>query len=133
MQHSFWVVLGTLSVLRSNALATGQNVVRAILGTAAGFVVAAGLLAVIGTNTTLLWFLLPPAILLAGLAPAAVSFAAGQAAFTLVLVILFTSSSRPAGGSGCCGSRMSRSAARSVSLSECCSGRAAPARRSGRR
>jgi len=88
-QHSFWVVLGTLSVLRSNALATGQNVVRAILGTAAGFVVAAGLLAVIGTNTTLLWFLLPPAILLAGLAPAAVSFAAGQAAFTLVLVILF--------------------------------------------
>jgi uncharacterized membrane protein YccC len=89
VQHSFWVVLGTLSVLRSNALATGQNVVRAILGTAAGFVVAAGLLAVIGTNTTLLWFLLPPAILLAGLAPAAVSFAAGQAAFTLVLVILF--------------------------------------------
>ena len=89
VQHSFWVVLGTLSVLRSNALATGQNVVRAVLGTAAGFVVAAGLLAVIGTNTTVLWFLLPPAILLAGLAPAAVSFAAGQAAFTLTLVILF--------------------------------------------
>ena len=26
VQHSFWVVLGTLSVLRSNALSTGQNV-----------------------------------------------------------------------------------------------------------
>ena len=26
VQHSFWVVLGTLSVLRSNALNTGQNV-----------------------------------------------------------------------------------------------------------
>ena len=40
-------------------------------------------------NTTLLWFLLPLAILFAGFAPAAISFAAGQAAFTLTLVILF--------------------------------------------
>ena len=43
----------------------------------------------IGTNTTLLWLLLPLAVLLAGVAPAVVSFAGGQAAFTLVLVILF--------------------------------------------
>ncbi|MCW2542437.1 MAG: hypothetical protein JWN95_4162 [Frankiales bacterium] len=89
VQHSFWVVLGTLSVLRSNALNTGQNVVRGVLGTVAGFVVGAVLLALIGTNSTLLWFLLPLAILLAGVAPAAISFAAGQAAFTLTLVILF--------------------------------------------
>jgi len=89
VQHSFWVVLGTLSVLRSNALSTGQNVVRGLLGTVVGFVVGAGLLALIGTNTTLLWFVLPPAILFAGFAPAAISFAAGQAAFTLALVILF--------------------------------------------
>ena len=32
VQHSFWVVLGTLSVLRSNAFNTGQNVLRALLG-----------------------------------------------------------------------------------------------------
>jgi hypothetical protein len=89
VQHSFWVVLGTLSVLRSNALNTGQNVVRALLGTVAGFIIGAALLAVIGTNTTVLWFVLPPAILIAGVAPAAISFAAGQAAFTLTLVILF--------------------------------------------
>src|SRR5712692_8839211 len=89
VQHSFWVVLGTLSVLRSNALNTGQNIVRALLGTVAGFVIGAALLAVIGTSTTVLWFVLPPAILLAGVAPAAISFAAGQAAFTLTLVILF--------------------------------------------
>ena len=88
-QHSFWVVLGTLSVLRSNALSTGQNIVRGMLGTVAGFVIGAALLAVIGTNTTLLWILLPFAILLAGVAPAAISFAAGQAGFTLTLVILF--------------------------------------------
>ncbi|SOD71672.1 uncharacterized membrane protein YccC [Jatrophihabitans sp. GAS493] len=89
VQHSFWVVLGTLSVLRSNALNTGQNILRALIGTVIGFVIGALLLAVIGTNTTLLWWLLPPVILLAGVAPAAISFAAGQAAFTLTLVILF--------------------------------------------
>ena len=89
VQHSFWVILGTLSVLRSNALGTGQNVLRGLGGTVVGFIVGAGLLALVGTNTTVLWILLPPAILIAGFAPAAISFAAGQAAFTLVLVILF--------------------------------------------
>jgi hypothetical protein len=89
VQHSFWVVLGTLSVLRSNALSTGQTAVSSLSGTLAGFVVGAALLAVIGTNATLLWFLLPVAILFAGVAPAALSFAAGQAGFTLTLVFLF--------------------------------------------
>jgi Fusaric acid resistance protein-like len=89
VQHAFWVVFGTLAVLRSSALNTGQNIVRALLGTAAGFIVGAILVTLIGTNTTVLWALLPIAILLAGLAPATVSFAAGQAAFTLVLLILF--------------------------------------------
>ena len=89
VQHSFWVVLGALSVLRSNALNTGQDAVRAMAGTGAGFIVGAALLAGIGTNTTLLWLLLPLAVFLAGVAPAVISFAGGQAAFTLTLVILF--------------------------------------------
>jgi uncharacterized membrane protein YccC len=89
VQHSFWVVLGALSVLRSNALNTGQDAVRAILGTVVGFIVGAALLVGIGTNTTVLWFLLPLAVFLAGVAPAVISFAGGQAAFTLILVILF--------------------------------------------
>jgi uncharacterized membrane protein YccC len=89
VQHSFWVVLGALSVLRSNALNTGQNVLRGLAGTVAGFVVGGALLELIGTDTTLLWFLLPIAILFAGFAPAAISFAAGQAAFTLTLVFLY--------------------------------------------
>ena len=89
VQHSFWVVLGTLSVLRSNALNTGQNALRGLSGTVVGFLVGAALLAAIGTNATLLWFLLPFAVLLAGIAPAAISFAAGQAGFTLTLVFLF--------------------------------------------
>ena len=89
VQHSFWVVLGTLSVLRSNALSTGQNVVRGLLGTLVGFAVGAALLAVVGTSTAVLWALLPVAVLVAGFVPATVSFAAGQAAFTLAIVILY--------------------------------------------
>jgi uncharacterized membrane protein YccC len=89
VSHSFWVVLGTLSVLRSNALSTGQDVVRALLGTAIGFVAGAAIVAAVGTDTTVLWILLPFVVLLAGLAPATVSFAAGQAAFTLTVLIVF--------------------------------------------
>ncbi len=51
VQHGFWVAFGTLSVLRSNALATGQNIVRALAGTTAGFVVGGALVYAIGTNT----------------------------------------------------------------------------------
>jgi uncharacterized membrane protein YccC len=88
-EHSFWVVLGTLSVLRSNALSTGQNALRGLLGTVIGFAVGAGLVVAIGPDTTVLWVLLAPAILVAGFAPAAISFAAGQGAFTVTLVILY--------------------------------------------
>jgi hypothetical protein len=89
VQHGFWVVFGTLAVLRSNALSTGQNILRAMAGTAVGFVVGGVLVYLIGTNTAVLWVLLPFVVLIAGLAPAAISFAAGQAAFTLTLLILF--------------------------------------------
>ena len=89
LQHAFWIVLGTLSVLRSNALSTGQNALRGLLGTAAGFAVGGTLVAVIGTERAVLWTVLPLAVLLAGFLPAAISFAAGQAAFTVVVLILF--------------------------------------------
>jgi uncharacterized membrane protein YccC len=89
VQHSFWVALATLSVLRSSALGTGQNIARAVLGTTVGLLIGGGIVALVGTNTAVLWVILPFAVLLAGLAPATVSFAAGQAAFTLTLMILF--------------------------------------------
>jgi uncharacterized membrane protein YccC len=89
LQHSFWIVLGTLSVLRSNALGTGASVVSAVRGTALGLVVGVGLVLAVGTNEALLWALLAPAVLLAAYAPQAISFAAGQAGFTITLLILF--------------------------------------------
>ena len=89
VQHGFWVVFGTLAVLRSNALSTGQNVVRALAGTTVGFVIGGLIVWLVGTNTAVLWVILPLAVLCAGMAPATISFAAGQAAFTLTLLVLF--------------------------------------------
>ena len=50
VQHGFWVVLGTLSVLRSNALGTGSTAVRAVVGTALGFVLGSAILVALSTH-----------------------------------------------------------------------------------
>ena len=89
VEHGFWVVLGTLSVLRSNALGTGATALRAIGGTAVGFVLGSAIMIGVGGHTVALWALLPVAVLVSGVAPSMISFAAGQAGFTLVVVILF--------------------------------------------
>ncbi len=89
VSHGFWVVLGTMSVLRSNALGTGATALRAVGGTALGFVVGSVLMIGIADHTVLLWVLLPLAVLISGMAPYMISFVAGQAAFTLLVIILF--------------------------------------------
>ena len=89
VQHGFWVVLGTLSVLRTNAASTGSTAVRALLGTVAGFVVGAALLVGIGTGPAVLWVALPLAVLVAAYSPGTMPFTVGQAAFTITVVVLF--------------------------------------------
>jgi uncharacterized membrane protein YccC len=89
VQHGFWVVLGTLSVLRSNASATGATALRALLGTVIGFVVGGALLLAIGTSTATLWVVLPLAVLIASYAPGVAPFTIGQAAFTITVAVLF--------------------------------------------
>ena len=89
VQHGFWVVLGTLSVLRTNAASTGATALRALAGTAVGFGIGAALLLVIGSGSSALWAALPFAVLVAAYAPGAAPFAVGQAAFTVTVVILF--------------------------------------------
>jgi uncharacterized membrane protein YccC len=88
LQHGFWIVLGTMSVLRSSAVSTSATVVWALLGTLAGIVVGGLILIVLGGTPGALWAVLPFAVLLAAYAPA-ISFAAGQAAFTVVVLVLF--------------------------------------------
>ncbi|MBS1883423.1 MAG: FUSC family protein [Actinobacteria bacterium] len=88
-QNGFWVVLGTISVLRSSALATGTTVVEAIGGTAIGIVVGGLIVLALGSEPGLLWAVLPFAVLLGAYSPRAISFTAGQAGFTIVVVVLF--------------------------------------------
>ncbi|MGV9800908.1 FUSC family protein, partial [Mycobacterium sp. NPDC003449] len=57
VQHGFWVVLGAMSVLRSSALTTGTRVLRAVAGTAIGFVLGALLIELVGVDPVVLWIL----------------------------------------------------------------------------
>jgi len=89
VQHAFWVVLGTLSVLRTSAAATGATAMRALLGTIVGFAVGGALLVGIGTSPAALWIAFPIAVVVAAYTPGTAPFTIGQAAFTIVVVVLF--------------------------------------------
>jgi uncharacterized membrane protein YccC len=89
VQHGFWVVLGTLSVLRTSLGATGATALRALAGSAVGFVIGGALLVAIGSSSAVLWGVLPVAVLVAAYTPGVASFAVGQAAFTVTLAVLF--------------------------------------------
>jgi uncharacterized membrane protein YccC len=89
LAHAFWVVLGTLSALRSSALATGRTTVQALAGTVIGVALGAPFIYLLGKDTTVLWIVYPVAVFFAAYAASAIGFAAGQAAFTLVVIILF--------------------------------------------
>jgi uncharacterized membrane protein YccC len=88
VQHGFWVVLGAMVVMGSSALTTGTKVVRAVTGTAIGVTLGAALIAVVGVNPAILWTLLPIAVFGAAYVPRVASFAAGQAAFTMTVLII---------------------------------------------
>jgi uncharacterized membrane protein YccC len=87
--HAFWVVLGTLSVLRSNALATGRTTVQALAGSVIGFAAGGLFASLAGNDPVLMWVAMPIAIFLASYAASAVGFVAGQAAFTVTVIIIF--------------------------------------------
>ena len=89
VQHAFWIVLGTLSVLRTSATATGSDRPAGLAGTVAGFAVGAALFIGIGTSPTALWIAFPAAVLVAAYTPGTAPFVVGQAAFTVTIVVLF--------------------------------------------
>ncbi|MBP1818406.1 FUSC family protein [Mycobacterium sp. OAE908] len=89
VEHGFWVVLGAMSVLRSSALTTGTRVVRAVAGTAVGFVLGAVVIELLGMDPVVLWMLLPIVAFGSAYVPEVYSFVAGQAAFTMMVLINF--------------------------------------------
>ena len=89
VEHGFWVVLGALSVLRSSALTTGTKTLRAVVGTGIGFVLGALLISVVGVEPAVLWILMPVVVFGSAYVPEIASFTAGQAAFTMMVLIFF--------------------------------------------
>jgi uncharacterized membrane protein YccC len=89
VEHGFWVVLGAMSVLRSSALTTGTRVLRAVAGTAVGFVLGAVVIELLGVDPVVLWIILPIVAFGSAYVPEVGSFVAGQAAFTTMVLINF--------------------------------------------
>lgn len=88
-QNAFWVVLGTLSVLKSNASGTRGSVFSSLVGTAVGIMIGAVAVVLIGEREAVLWVALPVAVLFAAYAGRAISFGASQAGFSMLVMILF--------------------------------------------
>jgi uncharacterized membrane protein YccC len=89
LSHAFWVVLGTLQVLRSTALGTGRTAVQALVGNVVGVVIGGAFAILAGNHPPVMWAALPVVIFLAAYAATAVGFAASQAAFTINLIVIF--------------------------------------------
>ena len=89
VQHGFWVVLGAMSVLRSSALTTGTRVVRAVTGTALGFLLGVVFIELMGVHPAVLWTALPLVAFGSAYVPEVASFVAGQAMFTMMVLIIF--------------------------------------------
>ncbi len=89
VQHGFWVVLGAMSVLRSSALTTGTRVVRAVVGTTIGFLLGVVFIELMGVDPIVLWIALPVVAFGSAYVPEVASFVAGQAMFTMMVLIIF--------------------------------------------
>jgi uncharacterized membrane protein YgaE (UPF0421/DUF939 family) len=89
LENDFWVVLGAMSVLRSSALSTGTRVVRAVAGTAIGFFLGVVVIELVGVDPIVMWSLLPLVAFGSAFVPEVASFIAGQAAFTMMVLIIF--------------------------------------------
>ncbi|HEX6395484.1 MAG TPA: FUSC family protein, partial [Acidimicrobiales bacterium] len=89
LQRGFWVAFATLTVVKSNVRATERSVGQAVSGTTAGFALATAIIALFATNTNAYLVLLPVVIATAIYANVAISFLAGQAGFTVAIIVLF--------------------------------------------
>jgi len=87
--HGFWVVLGTIQVLRSNALGTGRTIALAVLGNAIGVAIGGLFALVAGNHPALMWAAFPIAVFGAAYAATTIGFMLSQAAFTINLIVVF--------------------------------------------
>lgn len=89
VEHGFWIVLATLLVLHSGAHSTYATAVGAVAGTLIGIAVGVVLALASGDVSWLQWVLFPIVVFTAGYFPGGINFVAGQAAFGLLVIVLF--------------------------------------------
>lgn len=95
LQHGFWVLLATLTLLRSRAVDTRIALRPAAVGTVAGALAAAGLIFLVGNRTDVYAALLPPVLVLAVAAGSVVGLGWGQAMFTVAITLVFSQVAQP--------------------------------------
>ncbi|MGI5128809.1 FUSC family protein [Pseudonocardia sp. CA-107938] len=89
LSHGFWVLLATLSLMRTSSVAGRAVLPQALAGTLAGAVVAGAALTLVGDATDVYAWALPPVMVLAFAAGPVLGLWAGQAGFTVVVSLLF--------------------------------------------
>jgi uncharacterized membrane protein YccC len=89
LSHGFWVLLATLSLMRTSAVASRAVLVRAFSGTVAGAVAAGLVLTFVGAHTTVYAWITPVLMLVAFAVGPLLGLAAAQAGFTLVVAVVF--------------------------------------------
>lgn len=89
LKHGFWVGFATLVVLKTSAAGTRSTALQAAIGTGLGFGLSTLFIATFGVHDVAYAIVLPFVIFFAFYLPGAVSFIAGQAFFTMVIVVLF--------------------------------------------
>ena len=100
--RGYWVVLGTLSVLRMDVRGTSKTIWKVIQGQILGFLLGGMLVYAVDGRPGLAWTLLPLVAGLVGFASGNLSIIWQQAGFTVLLVNLIAIS-QPVRGSRCCG------------------------------
>jgi uncharacterized membrane protein YccC len=90
LAHGFWVLLATLSLMRTSAVASRGVLLRAFTGTIFGAIIAAVLLTLVGPESTTVYAWLTPLLMLAAFAAGPLlGLGAAQAGFTLVVSVVF--------------------------------------------
>ena len=89
LSHGFWVLLATLTLMRTSVTATRAAVLPAFLGTVAGGLIAALVLALAGTDAAVYEVAFPFVMFFALAVGPIAGLVAGQALFTLLVALLF--------------------------------------------
>jgi uncharacterized membrane protein YccC len=93
--HGFWVLLATLTLMRTSAASTRAALPPAVLGTTIGGALAIGLVLLVGPHPVATAALVPVVVVVAVASGRFAGAVASQACFTLVVAVLFAQLSPP--------------------------------------